>query len=45
MDDGPEVGFALEFDPGEVRGVDVGEVLEEARLEVGFGEEPVGYYC
>jgi hypothetical protein len=41
VDDGPEEGFALEFDPGEVRGGDVGEVGEEAGLEVGFVEEVV----
>ena len=42
MDDGPEEGFALEFDPGEVRGGDVGEVGEEADLEFGLCEELVG---
>jgi len=41
VDDGPEEGFALEFDPGEVGGGDVGEVSEEAGLEGGVGEEVV----
>jgi hypothetical protein len=45
VDDGPEEGLALEFDPGEVGGGDVVEVGEEAGLELGLGEEPVGYYC
>ena len=42
MDDGPEEWFALEFDPGEVRGGDVVEVLQKADLELGLCEEPVG---
>jgi hypothetical protein len=33
VDDGPEEGLALELDPGEVGGRDVGEVLQEAGLE------------
>jgi hypothetical protein len=45
VDDGPEEGLALELDPGEVRGGDVGEVGEEAGLQGGLGEEVVGYYC
>jgi hypothetical protein len=42
VDDGPEEGFALELDPGEGGGGDVGEVGEEAGLEGGVGEEVVG---
>jgi hypothetical protein len=38
VDDGPEEGFALEFDPGEVGGGDVVEVLQKADLELGLRE-------